>query len=234
MKFSSYAKKELKLAWIIAFALVMLGSILYLHWDPAAGLALAGISILAWLAFIMFFRDPQRKIPEDPFVFVSPADGVVRDIELITESEENKYFEGHNALRIGIFLSVFDVHINRAPFDMIVKEVKHREGKYYDARTPDAIEENEAVTMIGSFSIEGQDYPIIVKQISGAIARRIVCEVSPEQKLSKGERYGMIKFGSRTELYVPAKPCFELLIKVGDRVYGGVTPLLKYNRRNSE
>lgn len=232
MKFSSYGCRELKIAWIVAFLFVIVGFLVAFLWEIAAGFTLCGLTVLIWLSFIMFFRDPERSIPQDPDVFVSPADGVVKDIELVTNAPENEYYEGGNAIRVGIFLSVLDVHINRAPCDLEVKEISKRKGKYHDARSPLASEENEAVTMVGVAKLEDSDiFTIIVRQISGAIAKRIVCDVEKGSVLLKGQRYGMIKFGSRTELFFPAKSCFELIVKVGDRVHAGSTPVLRFNKK---
>ncbi len=231
MKFTNYAKTELKRAWITAFIFVVAGFLLAFFWEPSVGFTLSAITLIVWLAFILFFRDPERDIPQSPDIFVSPADGLVRDIELITNSKENEFFDGDNCLRIGIFLSVFDVHINRAPFDMEVVEILHREGKYHDARSPHAVDENEAVTMRGRIIAGDDSYPIVVRQISGAIAKRIVCDVKPGDQLFKGQRYGMIKFGSRTEVYFPAKSIFELTVKVGDRVSAGSSPIISYQNK---
>jgi len=232
MKFSNYASRELKTAWIMAFAFVIAGFLVAFLWEVAAGFTLCGLTVLIWLSFSMFFRDPERNIPQDPDILVSPADGVVRDIELVTNAPENEYYEGGNAVRIGIFLSVLDVHINRAPCDLEVKEITKRKGKYHDARSPQASEENEAVTMVGQAKLEDTgSFTVIVRQISGAIAKRIVCDVQEGATLFKGQRYGMIKFGSRTELFFPAKSCFELTVKVGDRVHAGSTPVLRFNKK---
>lgn len=221
------------MAWIMAFVFVIAGFLIAFFWEIAAGFTLCGLTVLAWLSFIMFFRDPERNIPQDPTLFVSPADGVVKDIELVTNARENEYYDGGNAVRLGIFLSVLDVHINRAPCDLEVKEITKRKGKYHDARSPLASEENEAVTMVGQAKLEdSDDFTVIVRQISGAIAKRIVCDVEEGSTLFKGQRYGMIKFGSRTELFFPAKSCFELLVKVGDRVHAGSTPVLRFNKRD--
>ncbi len=234
MKFTEYARKELKIAWVTAFAAVLAGLLVARFWEASVGLTISLLSFVAWIAYILFFRDPDRTVPEDPNLFLSPADGVVKDIELVTALPENAHFGDGNALRIGIFLSVFDVHINRAPFDMEVVSANHKDGKYHDARNPEAIDENESLALYGTVAIDGENYPVVVKQISGAIAKRIVCEAAPGDRLLKGQKYGMIKFGSRTELYVPAKPEFVLLAKIGDRVYAGLTPLLKYQERDGQ
>ncbi len=178
------------------------------------------LAIVLFVIFAAFFRNPLRKIPADPALIVSPADGVVRDIEIV-EDFNFPPFNG-KAKRIGIFLSVFNVHVNRAPAELTVEDKYYRQGEYHDARSPECAKRNEAMTISGVASVAGKTFPIAVRQISGAIARRIVCPVNPGKALKKGEVYGMIKFGSRTELYLPLDG-LEINVKIGDRVYGGKT-----------
>ncbi|MEG1980850.1 MAG: phosphatidylserine decarboxylase, partial [Victivallaceae bacterium] len=183
------------------------------------GTAIA-VSILAGVLFLsiaFFFRNPVRHVPEDAAAVVSPADGTVRDIEVV-DNFDLPPFEG-KALRIGIFLSVLNVHVNRAPVGMKVENTHYREGEYLDARHAEATKRNEAMTISGTGTINGKTFPVAVRQISGAIARRIVCPVQAGQALKRGECYGMIKFGSRTELYLPAEG-FEVKVKIGDKVRG--------------
>lgn len=187
------------------------------HWTGTA-IAIAAASALLFCAVAFFFRNPARKIPADPAAVVSPADGVVRDIETV-EDFKLPPFEG-KALRIGIFLSVLDVHINRAPADMEIENTHYREGEYLDARHAEATKRNEAMTISGRGTAAGRSFPVAVRQISGAIARRIVCRTGAGKHLRRGESYGMIKFGSRTELYLPTTG-FELKVKVGDTVRAG-------------
>lgn len=184
--------------------------------------AVSGLIAIAWLCIAAFFRDPKRIIPGDQDALVSPADGVIRDIELIKNSEIN-CFHGKDTLRIGIFLSVLDVHLNRTPCDMHVEFEQYKKGKFHDARNPNASKENESMTIAGTGYVEGEEFPIAVKQISGAIARRIVCPVKIGDYFVKGQIYGMIKFGSRTELYLPATQDIQVQVKVGDRVFAGST-----------
>ena len=162
-------------------------------------------------------------------------DGVVRDCELIPNGscgcpELAELFEGNDMFRIGIFLSVLDVHVNRAPCRMTVRFVRHKDGSYFDARDPRAVKENESQIVGGTGEVCGREFPVAVKQISGAIARRIVCPVEPGAKFEKGFCYGMIKFGSRTELYLPVKSGFEPAVNVGDRVFGGETVIARYHQ----
>ncbi len=208
----------------IVTLVLLAGSILIAVFaEPHIGITLSVILIVAWSGLAAFFRDPARKIPASSNLLLSPADGHVRDIELITNSEENKYFDGRNCIRVGIFLSVFDVHLNRAPCDIKVKEKIYRQGRYHDARDPLASSENEAMAIVCDADAGGRKFTLIVRQISGAIAKRIVCPVEIGDSIAGGGKYGMIKFGSRTELFFPAGPEFELKVKLGDRVYAGTS-----------
>ena len=186
---------------------------LYLGCIPGA------LIVLIYLFVAFFFRNPRRRFPEDVSLLLSPADGTVRDITVVEDFNQEP-FNG-KALRVGIFLSVLNVHVNRVPAVLQVISKHYREGRYLDARDPDCARENEAMTIAGNASINEKVFPMGIRQISGAIARRIVCPVEPGCKLDRGEIYGMIKFGSRTELYLPADDSFEVLVKVGDKVCGG-------------
>ena len=189
------------------------------HTGAATGIGVAVLVI--FFCFAAFFRNPSRRIPEDPKLLVSPADGVVRDIGPV-EDFNFPPFSG-KARRIGIFLSVLNVHVNRAPAELEVESVYYRKGEYLDARNSECAKRNEAMTIAGTATVGEKRFPMAVRQISGAIARRIVCPVQAGRKLRRGEVYGMIKFGSRTELYLPADEGVEINVKVGDRVYGGET-----------
>ncbi len=196
--------------------------------------ALSALVAVIFLGICAFFRDPDRKIPDDASLIVSPADGTVRDIELIksesVECEElRELFCGKDMLRVGIFLSVFNVHVNRAPTDMTVRFTRYKEGAFHDARSGRAVQENESMIVGGIGSFHGTSFPVAVKQISGAVARRIVCPVEKGESFRKGARYGMIKFGSRTELYLPAGCGFDVVVSVGDTVQGGSTILAEIN-----
>ena len=185
---------------------------------PVCGWSIAAVALVLFLAVAFFFRNPVRRIPKNPLLVVSPADGTVRDIEVVDDFQQAP-FTG-KALRIGIFLSVLNVHVNRAPAQLTVAEVRYRAGKYLDARDGNAGKENEAMTISGTGRIEETEFPLAVRQISGAIARRIVCPVKTGRVLKRGEIYGMIKFGSRTEIYLPIEG-FSVNVKVGDKVCGG-------------
>lgn len=193
--------------WIFAILLMLaLVSVVFLPWLA-----------LLWIALILytfaFFRDPERVTPEDPDAVVAAADGVVADIVEIDESEVLKT----RMKRVGIFLSVFDVHTNRAPIDGRVTYREHREGLCLDARSAECSNKNESMT----WAFENPRATLIVKQLTGAIARRIVGWSKVGDELRKGERFGMIRFGSRTEVYLPLSA--TVLVKVGERVSGGAT-----------
>ena len=150
---------------------------------------------------------------------------------LLAPSIETEYYNLlKEKAKSGIFLSVLDVHVNRAPCRMTVRFVRHQDGSYHDARDPRAIKENESLVLGGTGKVCGKEFPMAVKQISGAIARRIVCRAEPGSEFEKGYCYGMIKFGSRTELYLPVKSGFEPAVNVGDRVFGGETVIARYHQ----
>lgn len=186
----------------------------WLFWIPVFALSLVELEI------ITFFRNPERVIPADPSTLVSPADGTVTNVEEVEEPELGKVF------RISIFLSIFNVHVNRSPFDGEVTDIRYFPGEYLDARNPDSAVRNEQlwIDLIDPTSKR----PMRVKQISGAIARRIVCWLKAGDVLKKGERIGMIKLGSRTDVLIPAGTATEVCVKVGDKVAGGATVLLRW------
>jgi phosphatidylserine decarboxylase len=169
---------------------------------------------------LWFFREPERKPPADPSLAVSPADGTVT---LVDEVEEQQYFK-RRMKRVSIFLSVFDVHVNRTPIAGEVLFTEGRGGLYLDARHPEASALNESL-----FWVFGQkDQPekaMAVKQITGAIARRIVPWAQLGETMVRGERFGMIRFGSRTDLYLPLDA--EVLVSVGQKTKGGETAVAR-------
>jgi len=186
-----------------AVAALVLGALLL--WIPAAILAL----IAGFMAF--FFRDPYRVIPNQPGVIVSAADGRVTRID---ETDSGKV--------VSVFLSPLDVHINRSPIGGSITNVEYVKGKKLPAMNNNASYENER----NSLTIENEDIKVVCKQIAGILARRIVCWNSQGDKLERGQKFGLIKFSSRTDLLLP--PNVELFVKVGDRVRGGETIVGKY------
>jgi phosphatidylserine decarboxylase len=166
---------------------------------------------LVWLGLLFFFRDPERPVPSEVGAYLSPADGKVVSVEPV----EEPLFLGDRAVKVAIFLSLFDVHVNRAPVAGVVEFTRHVPGKFLQAFRPEASLANEH-NLIG---IADGEQRILIKQIAGILARRVVCRVDPGDRLAAGERLGMIKFGSRVEVFLPMAS--EVLVAVGDRVRGG-------------
>jgi len=184
--------------------------------------ALTAVLALVLIWMLMFFRDPKRKIPLDELVLLSPADGTITDI---SETETPEL--GGKALRIGMFLSIFNVHVNRMPCSARVEAVNYKKGQFKNAMADDAGRVNEANEVLMTRLAEPRDR-LLVRQISGAIARRIVCEAAPGNEYAQGAKFGMIKFGSRTELYLPLEGKYEVAVKIGDKVNAGLSPLVVY------
>jgi phosphatidylserine decarboxylase len=169
--------------------------------------------LILTLFMLHFFRDPDRHVPDDKGVFVSPADGkviVTRDVH------ESKYLHA-DAKEISIFMSPMDVHVNRAPCDGRIKTVKHNEGRFYAAYKDEASVRNENIEMV----IETEYGDVLVRQVAGFVARRAVCRKKEGDLLKRGERYGIIKFSSRVDMYVPGSA--KVRIKPGDAVKAGET-----------
>jgi phosphatidylserine decarboxylase len=189
-------------------------------------LTLFGLWLSSWVALLfllligytfVFFRDPDRAAPSEPEVVVAAADGVVVEIADLEETEVVR----QTMRRVAIFLSVFDVHTNRAPIDGRIIYREHHEGLCLDARNPECSLRNEAMT----WAFENPRGILVVRQITGAIARRIVGWSQVGDTLKKGDRFGMIRFGSRTEVYLPLSA--TVLVRVGDRVAGGASPIAR-------
>lgn len=196
---------------------LVLGCILCLV--PALVVKVAGVLVLlVGLGMLAFFRDFPREIVAAPHEAVAPADGTVVAIE---DLEESPHYDGP-CRRISIFLSVFNVHVNRAPLAGTVTNVAYTPGKFLDARNPECSKLNEA-NLIAFNTAYG---PVHVRQISGAVARRIVCATKPGDKLAQGEKFGMIRFGSRTELFLP--PGTEVPLTNGQKVFGGTTVVARF------
>ncbi len=178
--------------------------------------------IIFALALLAFFRDPERATPVRRNIAVAPADGRISSIHEV----DNFELFGEGATCIRIFLSVLDVHINRAPCHGQVGPIHHKPGKYLNALKPESAEENEWVTF-ALFHPVRKTPVAAVRQVSGMIARNIVCAVKEGQILQRGERFGMIKFGSTTEVYIPASFKPRVLVKEKDYVWGGLTELME-------
>lgn len=209
MKFSRHGKWEMILGTIV---LMGVAGGLYWVWWPLSFLVLP-----VWLWLMAFFRDPDRTIPTEPGIMVCPADGLVTDIK---EIEKDPYLKGP-AIRVGIFLNVFNVHGNRAPCDGKITDLIYKKGKFINALKHDECSaENEANTIVMADAITGVP-TCVVRQIAGLIAKRIICEPKVGDVVSRGERIGFIKFGSRTELTISRALAPVVTVKVGDKVTGG-------------
>ncbi len=178
--------------------------------------------LTALFAFLLYFsRDPERTAPAGEGLFLAPADGRVVEVKQVHEPR----FLEEEALKISIFMSLLDVHVNRTPTEGQVTLVEHVPGQFLQAFRPEASEANEH-NLIGLESHHGR---VLIKQVAGILARRIVCWVHPGQRLQAGERLGVIKFGSRVDLYLP--PGAEPVIRVGDRAQAGVTVIARWKKR---
>lgn len=198
-------------AWKFFFTLLVVSVICF-------GLKLWTVGSLFLLlssGVLYFFRDPERIPPETPGAIVSPADGKLDTVEMIAHSE----FPDKKALKLGIFLSIFDVHINRSPLGGEVVEIAHQPGHFLSAMNKDSSSLNEC----NLIKLKTEAGPIFVKQIAGLIARRIVCSLKKGDRVEMGQRIGLICFGSRTEIFLPSGT--ELRVQVGMNVKGGSTIL---------
>jgi phosphatidylserine decarboxylase len=185
------------------------------------GLLAVSFAVICGLV-VWFFRNPRRQIPTTSGAVVSPADGKVVTIDEVTDE-----FNGGPAIRVGIFLSIFNVHINRSPIRARVIGLKYKPGKMLNALRPESARENEQLAI----RIEEEAPPhrrITVRQITGQFARRIVCWLKPGDMLDAGEQFGMIKLGSRTELVLPCETGLEITVKVGEKVLAGSTIVARY------
>lgn len=181
-------------------------------WYASQLVWLVAIPVLLAAFFLWFFRDPARKIPQGPGIIVSPADGKVEEADWIETTAGSR-------VRITIFLNVFDVHVNRVPISGTVSLVEYREGQFLNALKPESAIHNEQ-TLI---AIDNGDYSVSFKQIAGLLARRIVCRLQPGDRVERGQRMGLIKFGSRVDVLLPA--AVQLRVKAGDKVKGGSSVL---------
>jgi phosphatidylserine decarboxylase len=173
---------------------------------------LVAVPVLLAAFFLWFFRDPARRVPSEPGLIVSPGDGKVEETDWIETTAGPR-------LRVTIFLNVFDVHVNRVPVGGTVTLVEHREGLFLNAMRPDSAVHNEQ-TLI---TIDAGGYEVSFKQIAGLLARRIVCNLKAGDRVERGQRMGLIKFGSRVDVLMPAE--VALRVKVGQRVKGGSSVL---------
>jgi len=189
-----------------------LGVVAAIVWLLTHSYLLLALPLLLAVFFLWFFRDPERVIPAGPGQIVSPADGVVTDAEWIETTAGSR-------LRLSIFLNVFDVHVNRSPVAGVVKLVEFRKGEFLNAMKAESVLNNEQTLIV----IDAGGYEVSFKQIAGLLARRIVCNLKSGDRVERGQRMGLIKFGSRTDVLLPAE--VNLKVKVGSRVRGGSSVL---------
>ncbi len=194
--------------WVFILPPIILAALMWaMGWRVGAVAALVLV-----VAVALFFRDPPRRIPGGEGLVVAPADGTVVQVTRYPGDQL-----GEAATQISIFLSVLDVHVNRAPFPSVVESVEYRPGSFRLAWQHEASTANEQNLIL----LKAPGGRLLVKQIAGFLARRIVCRIVPGQKLEAGERIGMIRFGSRVDLIVPTRT--ELAVKAGDHVKGGIS-----------
>ena len=192
------------------YALALIAAAILVAWFTQPAWAL--VPLLLALFFLWFFRDPERAIPDAAGALVSPGDGKVTDVSFVTTS-------GGKQARISIFLSVFDVHVNRSPIAGVVREVRYQRGKFLNAMNQASAEQNEQNIV----RVEGDGQVIVFKQIAGLLARRIVFYPKMGDRLERGQRVGLIKFGSRVDVLFDVSAVLQ--VKVGDRVRGGASIL---------
>lgn len=215
--FARWGLAELQLmGWPLAALAVVLG------WRGPLWCLAAAVPLVLLGLVIYFFRDPPRRIPADPDAIVSPADGVIAEV---TELDHYDFIDGP-AVRIGIFLSIFNVHINRSPRDAQVVAMHYKPGEFLNALNPECALRNEFM-WIGLEDLQRPGVRMAVRQISGLLARRIVCALRPGMSVRRGEKFGMIKLGSRTELILP-RDAVRVDAAVGQTVYAGSTILARF------
>ena len=189
-----------------------LGLVAAALWYLTMPIWLVAFPIVLAVFFLWFFRDPNRTIPQGVGQIVSPGDGVVTEAEWIETVSGSR-------LRLSIFLNVFDVHVNRSPVGGVVKFSEFRKGEFKNAMNPESVLHNEQTLV----TIDAGDYEVSFKQIAGLLARRIVCNLRVGDRVERGQRIGLIKFGSRVDVLMPAAA--DLKVKTGSRVKGGSTVL---------
>jgi len=192
------------------YALPLLAAAALIGWLASPVWAIPAVLLAIFL--LWFFRDPQRAIPAEAGAVVSPGDGKVTDVSPMTVN-------GTQWTRISIFLSVFDVHVNRTPIAGVIRDIRYQRGKFVNAMSASSAEQNEQNIV----TVEGDGHTVIFKQIAGLLARRIVFNPKVGDRVQRGERIGLIKFGSRVDVLLESSA--ELQIKIGDRVRGGASVL---------
>ena len=209
---------------VLGGGFLLLALLGFLIWPPLVVPPLIVAGLVAW-----FFRNPNREAPSQPGTVVSPADGKLVQIDTIEDPELG------TCIQFGIFLSIFNVHANRASLPGRVIAVRYRPGKFLNALRPESARENENLDIVLVETVDEQTEQeprkFRIRQITGQFARRIVCWVRPGSILERGQMYGMIKLGSRTELIIPSEDALEITAKIGDTIRAGSTTLATYHKR---
>ena len=220
MRIAREGLPQILMATLVLGALGALGA--WWHWAAVVPF------LIVWIWVLTFFRDPVRIRRFEAGELCSPADGTITEI---SQLESHDAFDGP-AVRIGMFLSLFNVHINRSPCAATVRSIDYQPGLFLDARHPDSGAKNESNTLLldPDAPMPG---PVVVRQVAGLLARRIICHAKPGDHMATGFRFGLIKFGSRTELIIPKIAGTEVAVRIGDKVKAGLT-LLARQRIESE
>jgi len=184
--------------------------------------------VAAWLGVVGFFRDPDRQPPAGDGLLLSPADGTISDITPVGPDSAL----GCEGVQVGVFMSVFDVHVNRAPCSGVIESIEHVPGSFLDVRQPAAWRRNESATITMSRA-GGGEHRVIVRQVAGLIARRIVTDLATGQQVLAGQRIGMIKFGSRLEVLAPRELARDVRVRVGQKVLAGRTVILAAEQQDA-
>jgi len=216
MKLTRYGRRE----WLTATVVAAISILICVLADLPAGVI---VILVLWLGFAAFFRDPVRRVPTERGVWVAPSDGRVTSVEPESQTDDTELLGCDDAIRLSIFLSVLDVHVNRAPCNLTVRDSIHRDGLYLNAMDPQSGSRNESNTLVAEADAEFGHTRLLVRQIAGLIARRIVCATEPGNAHQRGDPFGMIKFGSRTDVVIPATCGLHFTVQPGDRVRAGVT-----------
>ena len=224
-KVTKYGRSIIIVATIGALATlgVVVGFWSVFPWWAIVALLAPDLAIYWWV--LWFFRDPERNTPGGEGLFIAPADGRIADITNLGPDSEL----GRDGVRIGIFMNVFNVHLTRCPVDGVVESIDHRPGLFLDVRDPHASEKNESTTIRLKYMHRGEEFPVMFRQIAGLVARRIVTDLAVGQSVKRGQRVGMIKFGSRLELLVPTELVSKVCVEVGQISRGAETILIESN-----
>lgn len=203
---------------ILTTLVVAIGIVFQVVWTNLPNLIFLCLAAAIWFLVLYFFRDPSRMVVNNPGLVIGPCDGTVK--EVITTKE--KPYLNEETTRISIFLSVFNVHVQRFPLKGVVSQIDHQPGKFLQAYRPEASQVNEFIAMV----IDTPYGKILLKQIAGILARRCINYAQIGDRINTGQRFGLIKFGSRIDLFLPKNA--QILVGEGDKIYGGLTPVAQF------